>query len=731
MTMDITPIPNSTFENESLTLNTQGISITPVTEDITEIPIMEPVGNTPRRQHTSHTVDIGESMLDQAMLKQLRETPKEMQNDPILDTTVPVDTGITKITVDKSNQKTNMVNIPSTPQLDTFDDIDEIIAFENLKKEQPLSETKEEIVDTSTTPTQELKQEKPTMNDNHVNTNTQVPDTTPSKNTVESIVNTTVTEPTVEPKPTVDAHTEQITNVPPVNRESVTLQSTPVRVAPVTKPMAQSDDDETLLDVHSSANEPTKPVEVDILEGLVEPFDPTRRDTIRTNLPYTEILIPNIDEDADQNMLDRISPNGEYYLQSDTYTEEEKNNITAKIIDPTSIEYRMLRSKMFNSDKQAVESEALSRAVDHNHVVTPAISIGGKTFRDKRAGESQLKALSSGDIVDGKDSFPLAMALIGGIRKVHLYNSGFWVVVRPPLLYELHTYYLRCKENTQEYGTIFGQLAYLPADVEIRQAGIDLFKTCIVQSNLVDYKIDDVFERNLSFLDYDTCLWAMASLMFPTGTSIEYVCVNKGCRKIDRQTIDLGKIRYFDMTRLGEDAIKYCYSDQKRTSEDITHYKQSILKDSETVVLNDNWTATIGVPSFYEEQKDGRNFVAEMATMIQLDSLTDVDEYLSSRYFRTLAPWINRITYTKLDDGKKVHFEDPSKLPEIITALQLIDVPLPTKIKDVMENNKISYYCYSYDSCPVCHHVPKVAVSGLIPCDMQQSFFSHTKELLR
>lgn len=488
---------------------------------------------------------------------------------------------------------------------------------------------------------------------------------------------------------------------------------------------AISVEDENIdLNISAIGKEEIKTTPVDI-KAEFELFDTTTPETKYTEEEMTEIVIPNITDDQFGAILAKL---GEIEVSG---TREAKRNIAAKVADRKSIESRVIRATLFGSDRQKLEQLALQENIDNKHKVYDSIEVDGVTYKDKKTAQSQLNRLDNGAIIDSKDSFALAMALIGGVRKVHFYNSGFWVIVRPPLIRELHTYYTRCGQNAVEYGRIFGQLSYLPADVEITRAGLDLFKGCIMGSNLENCKLDDTFERNLSVADEDTYLWALASLMFPEGTEIEYACANDNCHHIDRVNIDLSKLRFFDYTRLGVDALKFCHDSARRTEADLINYRDNILKVSEIYSLDAEWSVKISEPTLYDTLKAKSDFVDEMSETLQLSDYEEIDNYVSARYFKILAPWVSQVSYTRRSDGKKVFFNDRYGIDKIVDALQLKFDNLPELVTKHKNATKISYYCYSYTKCPNCGAVPPSEIDGLIPCDMQQSFFTLTTELLK
>ena len=483
--------------------------------------------------------------------------------------------------------------------------------------------------------------------------------------------------------------------------------------------------DEDILNISVDDIEPTEEVSApkEIKDMISAPYNPNMPG-IKVNTPRAGINVPLVEE---ENIVKLLSD-----VNNKEFTDKEKSILVERLTDPNSIETRISDATNFFTHAQRFEHETVNELHDKGHELTNCKIIGNEKYYDKKAGKNQAKNIANGAVINSKDSLPFMFALISGIRQVHFYDSGFWVTVRSPRIDELHLYYTTCRTNTDTFGKMFGQMAYIPADIEIRKAGIDLFKKCIINSNLANWNVGDTFEKNLSYFDYKTCLWALASLMFNDGANIDFTCLNDDCAYVDSVKVDISKLRIYDYTRLGEEALKYCYSDEIRTEEDIINYKNNILKISSDIDLTDEWVLSLKVPSFYEAMQDGLEYVSELSKNIQLTDMESVTDHVAARYYRIVSPWIEKISYRNIDDGKIMHFKDKSIIPNAINSLQLTakdnDTSLTDKLHAFIKDNQISYYCYSYTECPKCHTAPSVAIDGLIPCDIQQAFFILTAE---
>lgn len=494
----------------------------------------------------------------------------------------------------------------------------------------------------------------------------------------------------------------------------------PVRKQAVAQPIAQEPDDFVDLNLSTTQVEEVQNTDVPVEDLFaMDVFDANTSSTKETEQEVTPIVVPNFNAETFEKIVEHL---GEI---EESGSLEEKRNIRIKTSNPKSVESRVTRSSLFNSERRDAEQEALSEAFEAQHEIAQSKTIDSVTYKDSKSAKTQLNRIENGAVISSNDTFALTMALLGGIRKIYFYNSGFWAVVRPPLLSELHTYYTRCYTESATYGRLFGRLAYMPADIEISRAGLELFKKCIVQCNLENYRVDNVLERNLSSLDENTYLWGLASLMYPDGTDIEYVCVNNKCTYVDRTKVDIAKMRYNDYTRLGVDALKYCHSSETRTEADIENYKENILKHSAHYTLDNEWGVKLAEPSLYDALEFKSTFVSELSDVLELSAFDSIDQYVATRYFKLLSPWVKMLTYTNQADGKKIYMKEG--LQDAVDALQLKYTDLPDLVAKHTKTTKTSYFCYSYNACPRCNQVPSSVVgSGLIPCDMQQSFFSLT-----
>lgn len=424
----------------------------------------------------------------------------------------------------------------------------------------------------------------------------------------------------------------------------------------------------------------------------------------------------------------------------------EINKVAMSINDPSSYLYRMHSSRQFfNTPNRGFYHDVLRSAYtthsekkDTSLVMSRAVKIHNKdnelTLIDDTKGDKGivLDKLKDGSIITGTSSFKMASLLINGIRKVNLYNSGFFVVIVAPKLDQLTKYYNSVRLNTGEYGRILGQFAFLPAGVEIRAALFDLVEKLVIDSNLVDYDKPGILRKAVSSLDYTTLIWAVASLMYPKGVDVESVCYNnmpdgKRCRHVESLKIDINSMRFNNWSLLNQEAIFFTDNKEPRIFDQLTEYRKKYLNDQEeecVITADGQWKAYLSIPNVFDAEMAQRAYIAEMITELQVSSEEKLDQYVRAKYLTSFIPYVQKISYVDHDLNKSVVFKDPASLTNALDNLQLKDdVNLGDAIVNFLSSKTITHICFAHHKCPVCGQYPPEAINRLIACDPEYAFF--------
>lgn len=405
------------------------------------------------------------------------------------------------------------------------------------------------------------------------------------------------------------------------------------------------------------------------------------------------------------------------------------NKLRDVIRDQKSYLHRLHRaSELFFTAQQNFNKNSLEAAIKRNggnsNNLTSSAKIGDKVIRDVMADrEGALKKFGDGAIIKGNLAVKTAVLLTQGIKRVQLFNSGFYIVVRAPKLDELAEYWRDSTSAVDEYGKILGQLCYLPADIHYRRAGMNLLEKLVVDSNLEDYDAPDTLRKAISFLDFDTVMWAIGSLMFPRGLQVDYLCHNEGCRYVESGKVSVKDMRYNDWSLLEADDILYTSSNKKRKLSDLEKYREKIRNRNVTKKINDEWSAVFRIPTMFEMEESHLAHLADLSKKVQLTSLQEASMYIAVKYFGILSPFTEKLVYRSPESGKVINMVGDT-LSSTLEALQSGDINFAETVDSFIADTKITHICFTFNKCPSCNNLPKSAIGHLIPCDVQRTFFT-------
>lgn len=472
------------------------------------------------------------------------------------------------------------------------------------------------------------------------------------------------------------------------------------------------------------------------------------------------LVIPLMDGDTLDQLAFQTNPgllagaNRELFEEVDPVIhkqiQEKILGISNKIIDPTSYLYRIRMAHEFvDSETTSFNTKVLNSAFEQHKQKT------GKDLKMSRVvmlkstnanNEEELKRVddSYGDkdkllsrldnqvTVAGALAFKTASLLISGIRKLNLYHSGFNVVICAPRLDLLTKYSNAVRANAGDYGRIMGKLAFLPVGVEIRAALFDLFEKVVVDSNLEGWDQPGVLRNAISSLDYSTILWGIATLMYPQGVEVEYVCYNhmkddKPCYHTEKATVDINTMRYNNWSLMNSESIAFVDSKTKRTLTDLREYRQKYLNNVlhwEPISEDGCWKAAFAIPTVAEAEEAQRNYVAELISTVQLNKVNELNQYIQAKYLNSFVPYVQQVSYTHPTKGNVIYFKDGAALANALDNLQLLPgLSLGDKIVEFISSKTITHICFAHHPCPVCGKYPKEAINRLVACDPEYAFF--------
>ena len=186
--------------------------------------------------------------------------------------------------------------------------------------------------------------------------------------------------------------------------------------------------------------------------------------------------------------------------------------------------------------------------------------------------------------VAGQEAILAIKARLGGLVRVNLLNSGFWVAMRSPQLDELQEIFATIDFENREIGRILGGHFALITDMYLKRKFVEILisKRLIIESNFKDVFKTGAFVRNLAYHDYDTLLHAIVMLM--TRGGMRYRCICPACGNVSVETLDVSACKFVNEDLWTPEVRDYWSHTRtadgkplKREEKDLVNYREKIL----------------------------------------------------------------------------------------------------------------------------------------------------------
>lgn len=361
----------------------------------------------------------------------------------------------------------------------------------------------------------------------------------------------------------------------------------------------------------------------------------------------------------------------------------------------------------------------------------PALGIGKVKLNVKRT-DNPTK-------ISGKRAVTAVLARTRGVYKVHLYNSGFWISIKPITMGQMDTWMESIDRDFKELGKIIGGQSQMVLDVFIKQKFMEILPDCIVESNLLDWQNPEVLNDAISFNDYETLMWAFSSIMYKDGIGIGVHCTNPDCLyRDDTQYIDLMHGLQINDKVLNPKAMKWllegCNNSISRTLEEVKRYQTELI--SRDVVLEfpeQGMKLHLATPSMAKYLTYGTALIADLAATIHGElnyRSSNVYKQLAFNLYRMLAPWVGQIELLDDDNQPNSILEEVNDIAQALDYSFGNEVRLYERINEFIGKSRAVYFGTTMLECPKCHKRPNFSEDHFVPWDMEHVFFGLCYQLL-
>lgn len=410
-------------------------------------------------------------------------------------------------------------------------------------------------------------------------------------------------------------------------------------------------------------------------------------------------------------------------MQEDEREESEKTKNPTDYITGLSIcTYLGLRNKQHRLlakfiDELTDTNKTLQTCIHELRLakITPQIGGGATTGPKKLSGAAAMTAVISRQ---------------HGMYRIQLYNSGFWISVRPPTLVLMNNFIQTIDNDFQELGRILGGFYHHISGVFIKQKFAEILPQLIVSSNFDKYKDTDELLKNISFQDYETILWALCCLMYRDGIGMAVYCTNPDCKHMDKsQFVDLSNACYLNTDAFNPKAIEWMIGgmNKTRTTEDLKQYREVVLGFTRKIEVDAGANVySLAVPSIYDYLQQGTALIGKIAANTNGDKNIKTEVVLNQitfHLYKMMAPWVAGLTMN--DEHKNVLYftEDVDAIYESLDMSKYDSTELYEKIENFIRDTRISYFSLTTLQCPSCGTKTNVTKSKLFPLDVEYVFF--------
>lgn len=338
---------------------------------------------------------------------------------------------------------------------------------------------------------------------------------------------------------------------------------------------------------------------------------------------------------------------------------------------------------------------------------------------------STIKPAANGERVklSGREAKLAVLARAKGLRKLHLFNSGFWITIRPPRMAELSQWYNEVSMESKDFGRILSGHVYLFSDVLLKQKFMEFLPSIVVDSNLEGWKAPERLSRMISINDYDVLVWGVCSLIYKEAITVNLHCTNDECQYVaTNYKVDLTKLRWNNFDIVPQEAVdiisKRLVSSEKVSGDDLRLYHKALAMRRNLVI--GDVTYKVSPPSIHKFIQCGSQFIRDIVGAIKGD-VTDFDAELDrsvrTNVVLTYLPWVNRIVTPEFETD-----DQDAIIAQLETDL-LTSPELADKMLEFQFGTKITTFCYSLLKCPKCGKTPSDVIKDYYPLDPSSLFF--------
>lgn len=343
---------------------------------------------------------------------------------------------------------------------------------------------------------------------------------------------------------------------------------------------------------------------------------------------------------------------------------------------------------------------------------------------------------------------------IGSHVHIPLWNSGFWITLKPFDNMELINLELELTDEFDRIGKDTNTLIYSNHEALFIEVMVKHIRPKILESTLQIENDDDYFNY-ISLKDMPVITIALATSIYPKGVNMVFPCKNTSevdkstnkpkCSHLITKHIDIEQLHRVDCSKLSIKQLDLMAKKKPRSSaiEAILAYQDEINENLDDTFLinsydNEDTKITISFPMINDYITSGEIFINELRDMTNeiIESNTSIKDkeiaenmIITAIHAQTFNSFIKTIT---IDDAVISEIEEIDEALRLFSSDETQSKTIIDNINNFINKSLISYIGIPNYICPSCkekQHDKEIIPIELIPISVYSYFFTllHSK----
>lgn len=327
---------------------------------------------------------------------------------------------------------------------------------------------------------------------------------------------------------------------------------------------------------------------------------------------------------------------------------------------------------------------------------------------------------------------------LGGLYRVPLWNSGFWVTVKSPGEDAQMELDRKIRQDGNMFGRMTRGLLFTNTSVVIASNLLDFFLDHVVSTTLKDSSRENLMKR-ITVQDLQHIAWAMACSIWPNGYQYRRAILGKtpAENRVEEGLIAVNKLQWTDTNALTDWQLKHMsrVTIGSMTNEDLDRYQSEFtVRQDRVITLNEKVKLHLSIPSAQAHIHSGMRWVNQLTAVVNEAFGLQADPDIRGKYMlaqartailRQHAHWIKAV---ELGEARVESEEDIEAQLAILSEDPKARVKITQEIIQYSQDTTISFIAIPTVNEEEEEKFPRAP--HLLPIDAMATFFTLLEQKL-